>query len=154
MTREELFKFIQEIEHPQKDSGKILSCLHYTHYFLMDKYKKIVQGYNLTFTQSNILGIIVHSYPRALALEQIKAMVLEPNADVSRTVARLVEKNFVQKVTDKTNRRKVSIKATTKGVKILREIAKEPGFTHVTQDLNLSEAKAFIRTLKKLRLQS
>jgi DNA-binding MarR family transcriptional regulator len=153
MTREEVFKFIQEVDHPQKDYGKILSCLHYTHHFLMDKYKKIVQNYNLTFTQSNILGIIVHSYPKALSLEQIKAMVLEPNADVSRTVARLVEKDFVEKVIDKTNRRKVSIKATAKGIKISRKMAEDPGFRNITHELSLPEAKAFIRTLKKLRLQ-
>ena len=50
-----------------------------------------------------------------------RAMVLEPNSDDSRAVVRLMEKGFVQKIIDKTNRRKVCIQATSKGLKIAKK---------------------------------
>lgn len=151
MTREELYKYIEKIDDPKKDYGKILTNLHSTHYYLMDMYKKILKPYNLTLTQSTVLGIIVHHSPDAIALEEIKAMILEPNADVSRTVVRLAEKGFVEKVINKTNRRKVSIRALPKGVKMVKKMSLDPHFTNFTTGINLSEAKAFVRFLKRLR---
>jgi DNA-binding MarR family transcriptional regulator len=151
MTREDLFKYIQEIKDPKKDYGKILTTLHFSHYYLMDKYKKILQEYNLTLTQSNILGIIIHHYPKTVSLEQIKEMVLEPNSDVSRTVVRLTEKGYVEKVVNKDNRRKVSIQATSKGVKIAKKIEDDGKFLEFTKEFSLSDAKTLIKLLKKLR---
>jgi DNA-binding MarR family transcriptional regulator len=151
MTREELFKYIQQINDPAEDYGKILSNLHYTHYFLMDKYKKIMESYELTFTQSNVLGIIVHSHPKPLSLEEIKNMVLEPNSDVSRTVDRLAEKGYAEKIANKLNRRKVSIKVTAKGLKAVHKMADDGKFEVFTKDLSLKEAKTLIIILNKLR---
>lgn len=151
MTREELFEYIQEINDPVKDYGKVLSNLHYTHFYLMDKYKKIMESYGLTFTQSNVLGIITHAYPIPLSLEEIKNMVLEPNSDVSRTVDRLVEKGYAEKIPNKLNRRKVCIKATQKGVKAVRKMSSDGKFKTFTQDLTLKEAQALVGILSKLR---
>lgn len=154
MTREELFRYIQQIDDPKKDFGKILANLHYTHFSLMDKYRKVFSSYDLTLTQFNVLSIIVSNYPKPLTLEEVKSMVLEPNSDVSRTVDRLVEKGFVRKKINKTNRRKVGIQATAKGVKISKKIENDPKFYYFTQDIKLTEAKAFIKTLAKLRLKN
>jgi len=151
MTRKELFEYIQKIDDPIKDYNKIISNLHYTHYFLMDSYKKVLESYDLTFAQSNILGIIVFKYPKSASLEEIKEMVLEPGSDVSRTVVRLAEKGFIEKVTDSKNNRKLAIKATQKGLKTVDKMAKDPAFTRITTTFKLPEAKAFIKFLKKLR---
>lgn len=151
MKRKELFDLIQKIDDPAKDSSKIISNLHYTHFFLMDKYKKILAEYDLTATQANILAIIGHYYPKAASLEEIKEMVLEPNSDVSRTVTRLVEKDFVQKVANKENGRKVSIQATQKGAKTIKKIESEDKFKIFTSSLTLEEAKTFVKVLGKLR---
>lgn len=151
MTREELFKYIQQINNPVKDYDKILSTLHFTHYDLMDKYKKILQTYDLTLTQTTVLKIINFNYPNSSSLEEIKAMILEPNSDVSRTVTRLVDKGFAIKLINKTNQRKVSIQATAKGLKISKKIEADGKFQQFTKELSLSEAKTLIKLLKKIR---
>jgi DNA-binding MarR family transcriptional regulator len=151
MKREELLRHIQHINDPKKDYGKILTNFHYTHFYLMDKYKKILESYNLTFTQSNVLGIIVHTYPHTQSLEDIKSMVLEPNSDVSRTVVRLIEKGYAEKIPNKFNRRKVCIKATRKGVKIVKKISQDGKFQVFTKQFSLRDAKNLAIILNKLR---
>ena len=151
MTREELFQYVQKIDDPKKDYGKILTSLHFSHYFLMDKYKKIFDEYGLTVTQANILSIIVHHHPKTLSLEEVKAMILEPNADVSRTVVRLAAKGFVEKVSDAKDKRRLSIRATSKGTKVIKKASDDPRFSSFTQNINLANTKAFIKFLKNLR---
>ncbi len=151
MTREELLMFMDQIEDPAKDYGKILSTLQYTHFHLMEKFKKILSVYELTPAQSNVLSIIAFYYPKAASLEKVKGMVLEPNSDVSRIVVRLVEKGFVIKVVNEENRRKVSIKITEKGLNTLKKVDSESKFKKFTIDISLEEAKIFMDTLKKLR---
>ncbi len=151
MTREELFEYIQKIEDPVKNFNKIVSTLHYTHFNLMDSYKKALSAYDLTPIQANVLGIIQLNHPKPLSLEQIKDMVLEPGSDVSRTVLRLSEKGFVKKVNDPKNNRKLAIKATAKGLKIVETISKDTSFQKPTTTITLQEAKTFIRVLHKLR---
>src|SRR4051812_9656293 len=109
MNRKQLYEYIAEVKEPKKDYSKLLSNLHYTHFYLVDRYNKIFVDYNLSFTQGNVLGIVAHFHPKAVSLEEIKEMVLEQNSDVSRTVSRLAEKGFVQKLPNESNRRKVAI---------------------------------------------
>jgi len=151
MDRDELFKLITKIDDPVKDYNKILANLHYTHFHLMDKYKKILESYDLTVTQSNVLGIIVQYYPKALCLEDIKALVLEPNSDVSRTIVRLATKGFIKKVVDEKNRRKLCIVATSKGLKASKKMQSDPRFKKLANWSTLPESKAFIKFLTKLR---
>jgi MarR family 2-MHQ and catechol resistance regulon transcriptional repressor len=151
MNREELFEYITKVGDPKKDCGKILSNLHYTHFYLMDRYKKMLGEYDLTSSQSNVLGIIGYYYPKAVALEEIKEMILEPNSDVSRTVTRLVGKNYVEKVINKENRRKVCIKATPRGLKVIKRIEASGKFEKFTSKLSRSEVKTFIKVLAKFR---
>lgn len=151
MNREELFKLIAKIDDPVKDYGKILANLHYTHFHLMDKYRKVLESYDLTVTQSNVLAIIVQHHPKALCLEDIKAMVLEPNSDVSRTIVRLASKGFVKKVVDEKNRRKLCIAATAKGLKANKRVQSDPRFKKLATWSTLPESKAFIKFLTKLR---
>ncbi|MGZ3882838.1 MAG: MarR family winged helix-turn-helix transcriptional regulator [Bacteroidia bacterium] len=151
MTRSEIFELISKIDDPVKDHASLLSNLHYTHFFLMDRYKKVLATYDLTAPQSNVLGIITHHAPKAVSLEEIKEMVLEPGSDVSRTVARLMEKGYVEKITNKDNRRKVSILATAKGLKTIRKIESDGKFETFVKGISRSEARTFVKVLLKLR---
>jgi DNA-binding MarR family transcriptional regulator len=151
VKKSEVFKLIQNIEDPVKDGDKILSNLHYTHFFMMDSYKKLLLSYDLTFTQANVLGIVNYFSPNSATLEEVKEMVLESNSDVSRTITRLAEKGFVEKMINKENRRKVSIKVTPKGQKTIKKIDQDGSFKRFTQTISLPEAKTFVKVLGKLR---
>src|SRR4051812_33600007 len=97
MPRNKIFRELEKIGDP-KDHSKVLAFLHYTHFFLVDKYKKILSEYDLTSPQSNVLGIVSHFHPGSMSLEEIKEWIMEPSSDVSRIVRRLVEKGLLEKV--------------------------------------------------------
>ncbi len=146
-----LFENLEDLKDLQNDYSKVLANLHYTHFSLMDAYKKILKPYKLSFTQSHVLSIIYHFNPNPVTLQQIKQMILEPNSDVSRTVDRLVEKGFVEKIKNKDNRRMRSIKVTAAGKKLIKILEKERQFSDLLQNISINEAKSFITILSKFR---
>jgi DNA-binding MarR family transcriptional regulator len=151
MKREDLYEVIEHVEDPVLGRARLLGNLHYTHFHLFDRYRKIMQKYDLTPIQTNVLGIVVIKYPETLSLEEIKKMVLEPGSDVSRIITRLASKGFIEKVTDRRNRRKLAIRTTPRGNKMYGKIVADPTLKAITNGLRLSEMKAFVATLKKLR---
>jgi len=151
MKRKDIFNDLKNIVDPTRDYLKILGNLHYTHFALLDKYKRILKPYGLSFPQSHVLSIIVHMHPKQLSLEEIKEMVLEPNSDVSRTVVRLEEKGFLKKVKDSENRRKRAIMATSVGINVFRQLEKDKRFSAIVVDVSLGHARIFAQTLELLR---
>jgi DNA-binding MarR family transcriptional regulator len=151
MKRDELFDLLEQIGEETKDRVRILSNLHYTHYVLMDRYRKVLEPYTLTITQSNVLGILTYNSPTPLSLEDIKSMMLEPNSDVSRIVSRLVVKGFAEKVVNPANKRKRSIAATEKGHEIMMKLDKDPAFFDLVSSVSTPEARTFAGVLKKMR---
>src|SRR4051812_26322971 len=63
VEREDFFSYISEIGE-RKDIRKVLSHLHYTHFFMLDKYKKTLAAYDLSFPQINVLYIIGMFFPQ------------------------------------------------------------------------------------------
>ena len=149
MEQQDIFSVIAQIN-SREEVRKVLSNLHYTHFIMLDKYKKTLAAYDLSFPQINVLYIIGSFFPNSGSLEEIKKMVLEPNSDVSRTVSRLAEKGFVQKVQNPKNGRKLSIAITEKGERTLSKALADKRFDYVSQ-ITLEEARIFVEVLKKLR---
>ena len=149
MEREDFFSYISDIGAPE-DIRKVLSQLHYTHFFMLDRYKKTLTAYDLSFPQINVLYIIGTFFPDSGSLEEIKKMVLEPNSDVSRTVTRLAEKGFVRKVQNPKNGRKLSIAITEKGERTLSKALTDKRFDYVSK-ITLEEARIFVEVLNKIR---
>jgi DNA-binding MarR family transcriptional regulator len=151
VEREDIFAYISDIT-KREETRKILSNLHYTHFFMLDRYKKTLASYDLSFPQINVLYIMDLFFTGPVSLEEIKKMVLEPNSDVSRIVTRLAEKGFVSKVPDPKNGRKLSIVISEKGLRTLKKALSDKRFDYTSQ-ITLEEAKVFVEVLNKLRTQ-
>ncbi len=136
---------------PHRDHTLILANLHYTHFYLMEQYKKTLADYGITAIQSNVLGIVDFFGESGASLEEIKEMVLEPNSDVSRIIGRLAEKKFVEKIVNPHNRRKLNIRITKRGNLLLGRIQERKVMKNFTAALTPSEVRSFTRILEKLR---
>jgi DNA-binding MarR family transcriptional regulator len=151
MNDKEIFKNLKDLSDLKKDYGKVLANLHYTHFSLMDAYRKILKPYDMSFPQSHVLSIINFYHPREVSLQEIKSMVLEPNSDVSRTVDRLVEKHLVKKVKKSENRRMRSIMMTPAGLKVIKLMEKDSKFHQLLSGLTLADVREFVGVLEKFR---
>jgi len=151
MKRAEMYAQLNSVDCPESDFLKILSNLHYTHHFLIDRYRKILQEWDITPAQSNVMGIIDCYGENGASLEQIKEMVLEPHSDVSRTVTRLVSKAYAEKVLNASNKRKVEIRLTSSGKNVLAQLRDSNSMRQITSGLSLDQARNFCEILDRLR---
>jgi DNA-binding MarR family transcriptional regulator len=149
----DIIKELEDISSLPKDGQKILSNLYYTHFWLADKYTEILAIYSLTPQQANILGIVRHFNPKPLTLQEIKSLLMEKNSDVSRIVARLIDKKLLHKTVDKKNRRKVKITINLKGIKIIDKITEDKLFDKFISKFSLEDARIFAKLLAKLRVE-
>lgn len=124
----------------------------YTHSWLQYYHKKIFDRFDITGIQFNILRILRGQYPEPASINLIKERMLDKMSDVSRLVDRLVTKELVERNICPNNRRKVDVKITDKGLKLLSEIDKlNETFDNIFQNITKKEAKTINDLLDKLR---
>lgn len=94
----------------------------FTNNFLMDSSKKVFTNYNITPQQFNVLRILKGKYPDMMNPGEILSVMIDKKPDLTRLVDRLYERKLVDREVCSDNRRKVEIKITKKGIKLLDNI--------------------------------
>lgn len=124
----------------------------FTSGWLQNKHLNILKPYGLSHQQYNVLRILKGSYPETLNLGQVKAKMLDRMSDTSRIVDRLVKSGLVSRSIDSKDRRIAKIKITDKGIKLLKEMAKEElNLDNLAGHLSEDEAFHLSELLDKLR---
>ncbi|MDF2437356.1 MAG: transcriptional regulator [Bacteroidota bacterium] len=143
------FSVINDID---TDYEKVLASVYYTHFWLSDKYTAMFLEYDLSPQQSNVLGSVLFSHPKPLTLTELKSLMLEKNSDVSRIVSRLITKGYLEKKSNKENKRKIEITITQKGIDLMEKIRSQQLFKKFTAGLTTQEAQQLVNLLAKLRV--
>lgn len=146
-------KELGNLKNIETDYEKVLASVYYTHFWLSDKYTRILSEYGITNQQSTILGTVLHYHPQPLTLMQLKSVMLEKNSDVSRIVSRLITKGYLKKNADPDNKRKIQISITSKGISLMEKIREQKPFKKFTSELSTTEGKQILALLAKLRRQ-
>ena len=94
----------------------------FTNNFLMDSSKKVFTNYDITPQQFNVLRILKGKYPDMMNPGEILSVMIDKKPDLTRLVDRLYERKLVDREVCSDNRRKVEIKITKKGIKLLDNI--------------------------------
>ena len=84
--------------------------------------RKLLSQYKITHIQFNILRILAGTYPKPLCAGDIKEVMVFRNSDTTRLVDRLELKGLVSRIISPDNRRKMDIKITEEGLKLLEKI--------------------------------
>lgn len=113
----------------------------YTYGWLTGQLKKRLSTQELTLQQFNILRILRGQYPNPATVNLLKERMLDKMCDASRIVDRLIQKEFVTRCTNKTDRRAVDIKISPKGLKVLKALDQQMNGTDFLKD-NLTEKEA------------
>lgn len=123
----------------------------YTYNWVTEQIKEILQKWDLTSQQFNILRILRGSHT-PLSTLQIRERMLDKMSDTSRIVDRLLLKGLVKKVACKADKRLVDITITSKGQKLLATIDKEEDqLDNVARLLSVADAKLLNKLLDKMR---
>jgi DNA-binding MarR family transcriptional regulator len=118
------------------------------------EFKKILDQFKLTHQQFNILRILKGSFPKPLSASEIKERMIFKNSDVTRLMDRLTAKEYIKRETCPSNRRKIDILITQKGLELLNEIAPSAQAfveTFFKNKITRDEAKELYRILNKIK---
>jgi MarR family 2-MHQ and catechol resistance regulon transcriptional repressor len=130
---------------------KLIVNLIYTYNWVNEQTKEVLQDWDLTSQQFNILRILRGSHS-PLSTLQIRERMLDKMSDTSRIVDRLLIKGMVKKVACKADKRLVDITITPKGQKLLSAIDKEEEkLDNIAKMLSVADAKLLNKLLDKMR---
>ncbi|OYU56283.1 MAG: MarR family transcriptional regulator [Chitinophagaceae bacterium BSSC1] len=123
----------------------------FTANWFTERFKQILDVYDITNQQFNILRILRGS-KRPLSTLQIRDRMLDKMSDTSRIVDRLVKKELVEKTVCEADKRLVDIRITDKGLALLMEMDNRNEDTdNLLKGLNPQEAEQLNHLLDKLR---
>jgi DNA-binding MarR family transcriptional regulator len=123
----------------------------FTANWFTERFKQILDDYDITNQQFNILRILRGS-KRPLSTLQIRDRMLDKMSDTSRIVNRLVKKELVEKAICEADKRLVDIRITDKGMALLLELDNRNEDTdNLLRGLNSEEAQQLNHLLDKLR---
>ena len=108
--------------------------------------------FGITMQQFNILRILMGQYPTPCTIQLLKARMLDKQSDASRLVDRLVAKGLVQREPCTTDRRKMDVLISKKGLDLLEEI--DPVMQKLDDTLSglsVEEAKTLNDLMDKVR---
>ncbi len=123
----------------RSEGHKATINLIYTFNWMMEKLKTLLDPYDLTSQQYNILRIL-RGAKAPLSTMQIRNRMLDKMSDTSRIVDRLILKELVRKNTCPRDKRLVDVIITQKGLDLLSEIDQYSN-DHDAIISNLSEAE-------------
>lgn len=143
----------QEINqyHFRSDRQKTMINLIYSYNWITEKMKHVLDEYELTMQQFNILRIL-RGANAPLSTMQIRERMLDKMSDTSRIVDRLILKDLVMKHTCPRDKRLVDVMITEKGLVLLSRLdAHQEEIDAVVGNLSAEELCQLNTLLDKIR---
>ena len=95
----------------------------YTSSFMLKMKTKTLRPFNISLQQFNILNILNNQFPKTSTVKPLAEQMLDETSNVSRLLDKLHSKGLVQRTNAISDRRKVDISITEKGLSIFKEAA-------------------------------
>ncbi len=136
-----------------KEDQKTMINLLYTSNWLKEKSLVFFKDSDLTSEQYNVLRILRGQKGNPANLSTIQERMLNKMSNTTRLIDKLIKKELVTRHTCESNRRKIEIYITNKGLKLLAELDSivNANNKELTKNLNTSELETLNKLLDKLR---
>lgn len=117
----------QVIKQPKFKDGyqKAMINLFYTSNYFRDAHLKVFSRYDIQGQHFNILRILRGKYPEPVSPGYIKDVMLDKGRDLTRLIDKLHTVGWVDRGICPDNKRKMNIKLTDLGFKVVEEISNE-----------------------------
>lgn len=132
---------------------KTVINLLYTNNWIKEKSMPLFKDYQLSSEQYNVLRILRGQKGNPVNMSTIQERMLNKMSNTTRLIDKLIAKGLVTRQICPSNRRKIEICITNKGLSILKELDPivENNNINITNNLNTSELKSLNTLLDKLR---
>ena len=120
-----------------------------------ERQRIVLDKFDVTHSQFNILRILKGAYPQPLILKDVQQRMVFGSSDITRLVDRLMLKNLVERQTNRDDKRKIDITLSTEGLEILTRLSPEMEatvFNFFEKHVSADEAEVANVTLDKIRL--
>ena len=136
-----------------KEDQKTMINLLYTSNWLKEKSIVLFKASGLTSEQYNVLRILRGQKGNPANLSTIQERMLNKMSNTTRLIDKLIKKELVTRQTCESNRRKIEIYITKKGLALLAELdaVVDANNKKLTKNLNTRELKTLNMLLDKLR---
>jgi len=125
----------------------------YTSKNVATRLQKMLADYDLTLQQYNILRIVYRQHPEPACNCTIREQMLDSRSDITRIVDRLIKEDLVTRTSCRDDRRKVSIRITEKGVRVIEDMDDlHERMDGIMKTLTEQELDVFNRLLDKVRV--
>ncbi|WP_298761607.1 MarR family transcriptional regulator [uncultured Psychroserpens sp.] len=137
------------------EKDKTVINLIYTNNWLKEKVHVFFKDYDLSQEQYNVLRILRGQKGHPANLSTIQDRMLNKMSNTTRLIDKLLKKDFVTRQTCASNRRKIEIFITKKGLNLLTELDQKVKASNIeiTKSLSNSELSQLNKLLDKLRTQ-
>jgi DNA-binding MarR family transcriptional regulator len=132
---------------------KVIVNLIYTANWIRDEQVKLLKQYDILPQHFNALRIIKGKHPQPVSPGEMKEVLIDKANDLTRLLDKLEKKGLIRRGLCPTNRRKMDVTITTKGIRLLEEAGKSMIVLvkHVKNQLTDKEAALLSRLLDKMR---
>ncbi len=151
ITSMEIEKEIQQAKFKSHKHKAVLN-LFFTSGWLSCQQQRFFKEHGLSPQQYNVMRILRGQKGNPITINGIQERMLDRSSNASRLIDKLTEKNLVDRVISKVDRRQVDIIITEKGLSLLKNIDSEiENMENFHSNITEKEALELNRILDKLR---
>ncbi len=136
----------------KSEHEKALINLMFTASWLSSKQIKFFKPFGLSPQQYNVLRILKGQYPNSINVNDIQSRMLDKMSNASRLIDKLLPRELVSREMCVSDRRRMDILITQKGLALLQDIDEQQNIINVYGVLE-EEAKILNKLLDKFRIQ-
>lgn len=104
------------------ESKKLVLNIIVTANYLSERLAEILKPFDLSSQQFNVLRILRGQKGKPANLSTIQERMVSKMSNTTRLVDKLVDKNLCERIVCPSNRRKIEIRITKQGLKLLEEL--------------------------------
>lgn len=119
----------------------------FTAYRINDSHKSILDPYDISIQQYNILRILRGQHPASMSVHLLHDRMLDKNSGVSRMVEKLRAKGYVARDVNTADRRQVDVCITQAGLDLLTRLDEELKPLHGSVRILSAEELDLLNTL-------
>ena len=124
-----------------------------TGHWLTDSVTRELREFDATEPQFNVLRVLNARAETPCSVQEIQKGMVQKSSNVTRIVDKLLNKGFVQRQLNESNRRKVDITITSDGQQFLSQLEEKVFAFHAPLQKNLTpeECETLTHLIKKLK---